>query len=254
MERDHGAAVVAEAAPERDHLVGPGAARRRGPGHGGSPYPQRGRMAVSSSRPTSEPATSTWSTIVDLLAGGAHCPCAPGCAVTQLDHALQTAALLERKCPDDAELAVAGLVHDIGHLLPGVGDEAHAARRGGRRAGGAGGAGGRARGRPARGGQAVPGGDRARLRAWLAGQRRLAGRAGRAPCRRGGGRLRRRCRWPPLRSRCAGPTTAARPRASWCVLRAVWMARGRGGPGASGPRLLGTVLRGLSERGGPPEG
>jgi predicted HD phosphohydrolase len=46
---------------------------------------------------------------------------------TQLDHALQTAAVLRRLAPGDEELQVAGLVHDIGHLLPGVGDAEHAA-------------------------------------------------------------------------------------------------------------------------------
>ena len=45
---------------------------------------------------------------------------------THLDHALQTAAVLRQEFPDDIELAVAGLVHDIGHLLPGVGDAQHA--------------------------------------------------------------------------------------------------------------------------------
>jgi predicted HD phosphohydrolase len=45
---------------------------------------------------------------------------------THLDHALQTAAVLRQQAPDDQELAVAGLVHDIGHLLPGVGDPEHA--------------------------------------------------------------------------------------------------------------------------------
>jgi predicted HD phosphohydrolase len=45
---------------------------------------------------------------------------------THLDHALQTAAVLRQQAPDDTELAVAGLVHDIGHLLPGVGDAEHA--------------------------------------------------------------------------------------------------------------------------------
>jgi predicted HD phosphohydrolase len=45
---------------------------------------------------------------------------------THLDHALQTAAILRAQFPGDVELAVAGLVHDIGHLLPGVGDAAHA--------------------------------------------------------------------------------------------------------------------------------
>lgn len=45
---------------------------------------------------------------------------------THLDHALQTAAVLRAQFPDDLELAVAGLVHDIGHLLEGVGDADHA--------------------------------------------------------------------------------------------------------------------------------
>jgi predicted HD phosphohydrolase len=45
---------------------------------------------------------------------------------SQLDHARQTAALLRRAAPGDDELAVAGLVHDLGHLLPGVGDAEHA--------------------------------------------------------------------------------------------------------------------------------
>jgi len=61
-----------------------------------------------------------------LLATGADCPLSPGLPVTQLDHALQTAALLAHLHPGDDELAAAGLVHDIGHLLPGGTDEAHA--------------------------------------------------------------------------------------------------------------------------------
>jgi predicted HD phosphohydrolase len=36
---------------------------------------------------------------------------------TQLDHALQCAALLAEAFPDDEELQVAGLLHDIGHAL-----------------------------------------------------------------------------------------------------------------------------------------
>lgn len=80
--------------------------------------------------------------IEDLLAAAADRPVeiadspgpsgAPDSAVhaempfTHLDHALQTAAILRAQFPDDVELAVAGLVHDIGHLLPGVGDAAHA--------------------------------------------------------------------------------------------------------------------------------
>ena len=64
--------------------------------------------------------------IVRLLAAAAARPLYAGAAVSQLDHALQTAALLQDRYPDDPELAAAGLVHDIGHLLPGVGDAAHA--------------------------------------------------------------------------------------------------------------------------------
>jgi len=65
--------------------------------------------------------------IIELLARGAGRPLRDGSSVSQLDHALQTASLLEREVPADHELAAAGLVHDIGHLMPGVGDEAHAA-------------------------------------------------------------------------------------------------------------------------------
>ncbi len=64
--------------------------------------------------------------IIDLLATGAARPLSPDAGVSQLDHALQTAGLLEHEFPGDHELAAAGLVHDIGHLLPGGTDEAHA--------------------------------------------------------------------------------------------------------------------------------
>jgi predicted HD phosphohydrolase len=65
--------------------------------------------------------------MVELLATGADHPLSPGVPVSQLDHALQTAALLAHLNPGDDELAAAGLVHDIGHLLPGGTDETHAA-------------------------------------------------------------------------------------------------------------------------------
>ena len=64
--------------------------------------------------------------IVDVLADRGRHPLGPGVPVSQLDHALQTAALLAHLHPGDDELAAAGLVHDIGHLLPGGTDEAHA--------------------------------------------------------------------------------------------------------------------------------
>jgi predicted HD phosphohydrolase len=44
------------------------------------------------------------------------------------DHALQTAALLRRRRPADKELQVAGLVHDLGHLLLPGDDAGHAER------------------------------------------------------------------------------------------------------------------------------
>jgi predicted HD phosphohydrolase len=43
-----------------------------------------------------------------------------------LDHGLQTAEVLRRSHPDDVELQIAGLVHDIGHLLAPRGDDVHA--------------------------------------------------------------------------------------------------------------------------------
>jgi predicted HD phosphohydrolase len=64
--------------------------------------------------------------IVAVLGAGADHPLSPGMAVSQLDHALQTAALLRREEPGDDELAVAGLVHDLGQLLSGARDETHA--------------------------------------------------------------------------------------------------------------------------------
>jgi predicted HD phosphohydrolase len=63
----------------------------------------------------------------EVLATGANHLLSPGVPVSQLDHALQTAALLAHLYPGDDELAAAGLVHDIGHLLPGGTDETHAA-------------------------------------------------------------------------------------------------------------------------------
>jgi|SRR5581483_5615908 len=44
-----------------------------------------------------------------------------GAGFTELEHGLQCAAILEAEHPDDVELQVAGLVHDIGHQF---GDDA----------------------------------------------------------------------------------------------------------------------------------
>lgn len=73
--------------------------------------------------------------ILQLLASGAKRPVEISNAVgdrvgamthSQLDHALQTAAQLKAWAPTDEALQVAGLVHDLGQLMTGVGDAEHA--------------------------------------------------------------------------------------------------------------------------------
>ena len=50
----------------------------------------------------------------------------PGDGITQLSHALQSAALAREECGGDAFIA-ACLLHDVGHMLEGVGGEHHEA-------------------------------------------------------------------------------------------------------------------------------
>lgn len=54
--------------------------------------------------------------ITEVLTALETAPSVEGLAgFTELDHALQCADILARRFPDDRELQVAGLVHDIGH-------------------------------------------------------------------------------------------------------------------------------------------
>jgi predicted HD phosphohydrolase len=56
-----------------------------------------------------------------------------GAGFSELEHGLQCAAILEAEKPDDVELQVAGLVHDVGHQFgddAGHGDAGAAAVRG----------------------------------------------------------------------------------------------------------------------------
>jgi predicted HD phosphohydrolase len=67
--------------------------------------------------------------LMDLLyacRGAWDTPDRSGDPVDLHDHALQTAALLRRSRPADKELQIAGLVHDIGHLLQPGDDAGHA--------------------------------------------------------------------------------------------------------------------------------
>jgi predicted HD phosphohydrolase len=51
----------------------------------------------------------------DQLLGMGHTPSAEATGLTELDHGLQCAAELGAYAPDDLELGVAGLLHDVGH-------------------------------------------------------------------------------------------------------------------------------------------
>jgi predicted HD phosphohydrolase len=73
------------------------------------------------------PASLSVDQIVAVLESGTGRSLSPSVGVSQLEHALQTATLLAREHPGDPELTAAGLVHDLGHLLPGGSDERHAA-------------------------------------------------------------------------------------------------------------------------------
>jgi len=55
--------------------------------------------------------------LTDLLHTMGNAPSTEGLRFTELDHALQCAWILWQEAPGDDELALAGLLHDIGHQL-----------------------------------------------------------------------------------------------------------------------------------------
>jgi predicted HD phosphohydrolase len=64
--------------------------------------------------------------LLDHLRELGRTPSVEGPGLTELDHGLQSAALLLSAAPDDAELQVAGLVHDLAHPWDGPGQPRHA--------------------------------------------------------------------------------------------------------------------------------
>jgi predicted HD phosphohydrolase len=70
----------------------------------------------------------TFSTVDDLVVHLRHLATLgsdEGLAMSELDHGLQTAAILADRHPDDVELQIAGLVHDLAHPWDGPGQPHH---------------------------------------------------------------------------------------------------------------------------------
>ena len=82
---------------------------------------------MSTMRRPQSPAASL-NDVADLLAASTDFDLTevPGLHHDLLDHSLQTAHALQVTYPNDVDLQIAGLVHDLGHMLPPYRDEAHA--------------------------------------------------------------------------------------------------------------------------------
>ncbi|HMK62062.1 MAG TPA: HD domain-containing protein [Acidimicrobiales bacterium] len=63
--------------------------------------------------------------VIDYLSSLGATASDEGGPFTELDHGLQTAAVLERTNPGDEELQVAGLLHDLAHPWDGPGQPVH---------------------------------------------------------------------------------------------------------------------------------
>ena len=182
-ERDHRAPVVAEAVSERDHLVGPGAARRGGPGHGASPYPQRGRTDASTTAterrtatgneapaPRSEMSRERGRVRPERRRDPRRAGDGGRAARSRPARRSRSSTTRCRRRRSSATCTPAtpswrwrAWCTTSATCCRAARDEAHADDRGPGGAAGAGGAGG-GNGRPARGGEAVSRGDRGRLR------------------------------------------------------------------------------------------
>ncbi len=84
-------------------------------------------MTQLNARVAVRPPAQNLDEILDVFRLSADCDMSadPEVHFTLLDHGLQTGAVLRSTHPDDVELTVAGLLHDIGHLLPPYRDEVH---------------------------------------------------------------------------------------------------------------------------------
>ena len=84
-------------------------------------------MAVESTSPGEPRRFADVDDLIDHMRALASVASVEADGFTELDHALQTAAILCDVAPEDVELQIAGLVHDLAHPWDGPGQPRHAA-------------------------------------------------------------------------------------------------------------------------------